>query len=77
MPIDGHLEPICREPERELPKTGYLRLKTVLAFYPVGRSTWYRGVAEGRFPKPVALSARTKGYPVEEIKKLIEGGAAR
>jgi prophage regulatory protein len=60
-----------------LPETGYLRLKTVLAVYPVGRSTWYRGVAEGRFPKPVALSARTKGYPVEEIKKLIEAGGAR
>jgi predicted DNA-binding transcriptional regulator AlpA len=60
-----------------LPSTGYVRLKTVLAIYPVGRSTWYRGVAEGRFPKPVALSARTKGYPVEKIKKLIDAGAAR
>jgi prophage regulatory protein len=60
-----------------LPEIGYVRLGTVLALYPVGRSTWYRGVAEGRFPKPVALSARTKGYPVEEIKKLIEAGGAR
>jgi prophage regulatory protein len=60
-----------------LPPTGYVRLKTVLAVYPVGRSTWYRGVAEGRFPKPVALSARTKGYAVEDIKNLIEAGVAR
>jgi prophage regulatory protein len=60
-----------------LPETGYLRLKAVLAVYPVSRSTWYRGVAEGRFPKPVALSARTVGYPVEGIKKLIEAGAGQ
>lgn len=58
--------------ETLLPLTGYVRLKTVLAVYPVSRSTWYRGAAEGRFPKPVELSARRKGYPVEEIRKLID-----
>jgi prophage regulatory protein len=58
-------------------RNGYVRLKAVLAVYPVGRSTWYRGVAEGRFPKPVVLSARTKGYAVEDVKTLIEAGAAR
>jgi prophage regulatory protein len=69
--------PTEKHHQHELPRTGYVRLNTVLAIYPIGRSTWYRGVAEGRFPKPVALSARTKGYPVEDIKKLIEAGAAR
>jgi predicted DNA-binding transcriptional regulator AlpA len=43
----------------------------VLAVYSVGRSTWYRGVAEVLFPKPVAVSARTKGYAVEAIKALM------
>jgi prophage regulatory protein len=60
-----------------LPQSGFVRLKTVLPVYPVARSTWYRGVAEGRYPKPIPLSARTKGYAVEDIRKLIEAGEAR
>jgi predicted DNA-binding transcriptional regulator AlpA len=69
--------PTEKHQQRDLPQTGYVRLKTVLAVYPVGRSTWYRGIAEGRFPKPILLSARTKGYAVDDIRKLIEMEVAR
>ena len=58
------------EKRTTLPDTGYVRLETVLAIYPVSRSTWFKGVAEGRFPKPVKLSAHAAGYRVEDIRRL-------
>jgi len=36
----------------------YLRLKSVLEIIPVSRSTWYRGMKSGIYPKPVKLSEK-------------------
>jgi prophage regulatory protein len=65
----------------ELPQTGYLRLTQILgnpkaepptpALIPVSKSTWWQGVKNGRFPKPVKLSARTTAWRVEDIRALI------
>ena len=55
-----------------LPPTGFVRLATILALYPVGRSTWWAGVKDGRFPQPVKLGPRTTAWRVEDIRKLIE-----
>ena len=51
---------------------GFLRLKSVLALIPVSRSSWYQGVADGRFPKPVKLGVRTSAWRVEDIRALID-----
>jgi prophage regulatory protein len=55
----------------ELPNTGFLRLPQVLAIIPIGKSTWWAGVASGRFPAPVRLGPRTTAWRTESIKKLI------
>ncbi len=55
---------------RGLPADGYVRLETVLAVIPVGRSTWWKGVREGRFPQPVKLGPRTTAWRVEDIRQL-------
>lgn len=55
----------------QLPETGFIRLKEVLRFIPVSRSTWYTGIKEGRWPQPVKLSARVSAYRAEDIRKLI------
>lgn len=60
-----------------LPQTGFLRLSAILAPngpIPVGRSTWWAGVKEGRFPKPVKLGARITAWRVEDIRAFIENG---
>jgi prophage regulatory protein len=49
----------------------YVRLSTVLAVFPVGESTWHRGVADGRYPRPVKLSARVCAYKVGQIRQLL------
>ncbi len=55
-----------------IPETAYLRLPQVLAVYPVSRSTWWAGVRNGRYPKPVRLSARCTAWRAEDIRALLE-----
>lgn len=54
-----------------LPSTGFIRLPAVLQYIPVGRSTWWAGVRDGRFPAPVKIGGAT-AWRVEDIHKLIE-----
>jgi prophage regulatory protein len=63
----------------ELPATGFVRLKYILAPkgpIPVGKSTWWAGVKSGRFPKPLKLGPRITVWRAEEIHELIKKGAA-
>jgi prophage regulatory protein len=67
---------------RRLPETGYLRLPQIIgdahksppvpAIIPVAKSTWWQGVKDGRFPKPVKLGPKTTAWRVEDIRALIE-----
>jgi prophage regulatory protein len=41
---------------------------------PVSKSTWWAGVKDGRFPKPVKLSTRVTAWRVEDIRDFIESG---
>ncbi len=62
-----------------LPDTGFLRLPSILAPIgpiPVSKSTWWAGIKTGRFPKPVKLGPRITAWRVEDIRALIEKGAA-
>lgn len=61
----------------ELPQTGFLRLPGILAPrgpIPVSRSTWWQGVKDGRFPKPLKLGPKITVWRVEDIRRLIEAG---
>ena len=51
---------------------GFLRIKEVLKIFPIGKSTWWDGVKDGRFPKPVKLGERTTAWAIEDIKTLVE-----
>lgn len=51
---------------------GYMRLPAVLKIFPVGRSTWWAGVKEGRFPQPVKLGPKTTAWKIQDIRELIE-----
>lgn len=56
---------------RGFPETGLVRLKTILRYVEVSRSTWYAGVRDGRFPKPVKkISARVTCWRAEDIWAL-------
>ena len=54
-----------------LPAEGFVRLRTVLAVFPVSRSEWKRGVKEGRYPAPSKLTPRVPAWDVADIRALI------
>lgn len=66
-----------------LPETGYVRLhqiignskKNIPALIPVSRSTWWRGVKDGRYPRAVRLGPRITAWPVQSVKDLIASTA--
>ena len=60
-----------------LPSSGFVRLGAILAPrgpIPVSKSTWWAGVKDGRFPRPLKLGPRITVWRVEEIRALIDTG---
>jgi predicted DNA-binding transcriptional regulator AlpA len=55
-----------------IPATGYVRIKQILAIFPVCSSTWWDGCKNGRFPKPIKLGPRTTVWRAEDIRDFIE-----
>ena len=67
-----------------LPDSGLVRLSQILGdkkkgippIIPISRSSWWAGVKEGRYPRPVKLSPRCTCWRVEDIRALLEGLAS-
>lgn len=61
--------------EKYLQSGGLVRLRYILAPLgpiPVSSSTWWQGVKDGRYPKPIKLGPRITAWRVEDIMRLIE-----
>lgn len=66
----------------QLPQTGFLRLPQIIGnpkatppippIIPIGKTTWWQGVASGRFPESVKLGPRVTAWRIEDIRRLIE-----
>jgi len=67
-----------------IPEHGYLRLSQIVGnrkasppippIVPVSKASWWRGVKNGRYPKPVKLTMRTTVWHSEEIWALLKYG---
>lgn len=65
-----------------LPTSGFLRLSQIIGnpkadppippIIPIGKSSWWLGVRNGRYPRPVRLGPRTTVWRVEDIRALID-----
>jgi prophage regulatory protein len=65
-----------------LPETGWVRERQILgdpdsdpptpAIVPVSRSTWWRGIRDGRFPRPTKIGPNSTAWRAEEIRELVE-----
>jgi prophage regulatory protein len=56
-------------PLGRLPETGFIRMKRLVpAIVPVGRSTLYEWIKQGRFPAPVKLGPKATGFRVEDVR---------
>lgn len=51
---------------------GYLRVSQILSVIPIGRSTWWKWVADGKAPKPIKLGPRTTAWKAEDIAQFIK-----
>jgi predicted DNA-binding transcriptional regulator AlpA len=60
-----------------LPDTGFLRLPDVLRLYPVSKSTWWKGIQDGKFPAAVRIGDRAVAWRAEDIRSLIENAAIK
>lgn len=56
---------------KPIPEVGFMLLQSVLAVFPVGRTSWYEGVKSGRYPKPIKLGKRKVAWKAEDIRALI------
>lgn len=64
------------------PSTGFLRLSQIIGnakadppispLIPIGKSSWWQGVRDGRYPPSIKLGPRTTVWRVEDIRALIE-----
>ena len=64
----------------------YLRLQQIIGnrnsspprepIIPISASSWWAGVAEGRYPKPVKLGPNTTAWRWEDIQSLLDHLAA-
>jgi len=53
---------------------GFVRLPYILGPVgpiPVSRSTWWAGVRDGTFPKPIKIGARITAWKREDIAALV------
>ncbi len=49
-----------------------LNLQQVLLLIPVSRSTFLRGVNDGRYPKSIRISKRRVAWKLDDVVKCIE-----
>jgi prophage regulatory protein len=61
------------KPPDALPETGFVRLSQIVpGLIPIGRTAWWAGVKDGRYPQPVKLGPRTTAWRCEDIRGLIQ-----
>jgi len=70
--------------QNPIPETGFSRLKEIVGnpntgesgYFPISAATWWRGVREGRYPKPIKLSPRTTAWENSKLQQLEKDIAA-
>ena len=55
-----------------LPIPGYSRVSAILEIFPISRSRWYAGVADGHIKKPTKLGPRTSAWDNAYLNSLLD-----
>lgn len=58
-------------PRAQIDAAALLRLPQVLKLIPISRSAWWKGVREGRFPRPIKLGPRTTCWRAADLFALL------
>ena len=54
-----------------LPTEGFVRLPVILKVLSIGKTSWWNGIREGKYPKPSKLGTKTARWHVDDIRALI------
>lgn len=54
-----------------MPQEGFVRQPVVLKVLGISKSTLWRRIQDGAYPRPVKLSPRTSAWRVKDIRTLI------
>ena len=54
-----------------------IRLPEVLKILPISKSTWWKGVAEGRYPQSIRLGTRITCWRLNDILALVDKGTVQ
>lgn len=63
---------ITEQLDADCPLQGFIRLPAIIKLLGIGKTSFYRGVREGRFPKPMKIGPRTSAWRVKDIRDLLE-----
>lgn len=55
-----------------LPAEGFIRINQLIRFIPVSRTTIWRKVKDGTFPRPVRLSVYVTAWRMADVREWIE-----
>ena len=55
------------------PRDGFVRLPAILQFLSISKTTFYRGIRNGLFPRPRKLTEKTSVWNAAEIRAIVEG----
>ena len=56
-----------------LPDDSLISQNDVLTIIRISRTSWWRGVKDGRYPKPVKLGPRMNRWRIGNIRDLVRG----
>ncbi|MEW8287437.1 MAG: AlpA family phage regulatory protein [Candidatus Thiodiazotropha endolucinida] len=54
-----------------LPEDALIRVNDVLRIFPISKSGWFRGIQDGKYPKPIKLGERVSAWRVGDILNLV------
>jgi prophage regulatory protein len=57
---------------RQIDPNGLLRLRQVLTLVPISASSWWSGVRNGKYPKPLKLGPKTTCWRASDVLALID-----
>ena len=65
-------------PRRALPEddAAFILEEEVLDVLPIGHTSFWRGIAEGRYPRPSKISPRRNAWQVGQIRRVLAALAA-
>ena len=65
----------CQTPRRLLRIRQIIGDKDNPGILPISKSSWWKGVKEGRYPQPLHLSPRTTVWKSTDIDALVNGNS--